>query len=87
MSVMKSFRKDDRGSTIDKIALFCAIVAIISVLGAHGLDMLAQNGALPVIAFHHAGGHPDVDYSATGSIPDRAERTQLSPCRETGGDR
>ncbi len=55
---MKSFREDNRGSTVDKIALLCAIVATLSVLGAHGLDMLAQNGALPVIAFHHAGGHP-----------------------------
>ncbi len=87
MSAMKSFREDNRGSAVDKVALFCAIVAILSVLGAHGLDMLAQNGTLPVIAFHHTGAHPDVDYSATGSIPDDAERTRLNPCGQNGGDR
>ena len=87
MSVIKSFRKDNRGSTVDTIALFCAIVAVLSVLGAHGLDILARNGDLPKIAFTRAGGHSDIDYSATGSIPDRAGRTELKPCGQSGDDR
>jgi hypothetical protein len=86
MSVLRSFAQDVRGSTVDNIALFCAIVAVLSVVGAHGLDMLAKNGDLPRIAFTRAG-HSDIDYSATGSIPDRAERTQIDPCGRNGGGR
>ncbi|WP_298352053.1 hypothetical protein [Rhodoblastus sp.] len=87
MSVIKSFRKDNRGSTVDTIALFCAVVAVLSVLGAHALDMLERNGDLPTIAFTRAGGHSGIDYSATGSIPDRAERTELKPCGRNGDER
>ncbi len=87
MSVIKSFGKDNRGSTVDTVALFCAIVAVLSVVGAHGLDMLARNGDLPKIAFTRAGGHSDIDYGATGSIPDRAGRTGFKPCGQSGDDR
>ena len=86
MSVLRFFGQDNRGSIADKVALYCAIVAILSVLGAHGLDMLAKNGDLPKIAFVRSG-QPDIDYSATGSIPDRAGRTQIDPCGRNGDNR
>ena len=70
-----------RGSIVDKVALFCAVVAVISVLGAHGMDMLAKSGDLPKIAFSRGDGQPDIDYSATGSIPDRAGRTPTRSLR------
>ncbi|MGO8738908.1 hypothetical protein [Rhodoblastus sp.] len=76
-----------RGSAVDKIALFCAVVAVISILGAHGMDMLVKSGNLPRIAFIRGDGHSDIDYSATGSIPDRAGRTRLNPCGQSDGDR
>jgi hypothetical protein len=87
MSLRRNLEENNFGSTVDKIALFCAVVAILSVLGAHGMDRLAQNGDLPVVAFNHTNGNPGVDYSATASIPDRAGRTRLSPCGENGDNR
>ncbi|HUO53237.1 MAG TPA: hypothetical protein VMU18_00745 [Rhodoblastus sp.] len=83
MSVKNYLGENNRGSAVDKFALFCALVSVISVLGAHGMDKLAQSGSLPTIAFAHSGGHADVDYSTTASIPGRAARTQLNPCGQS----
>ncbi|MCI4680139.1 hypothetical protein K9U39_07045 [Rhodoblastus acidophilus] len=83
MSIKRYLGESNRGSAVDRLALFCAVVSVVSVLGAHGLDKLAQNGDLPVIAFSHSGARPDIDYSATASIPNRAARTQLNPCGQT----
>gem|GEM_PF-6913137 len=57
-------------STVDRVALLCAVVSVVCVLGAHALDRLAQAGAPP----RGAATAPRVDYSPTGSIP------HLDPC-------
>jgi len=70
---------DDKGSVFDRFALICAGISVACVLGAHGMDRLAQSGNLPSIAFrpHESGG---IDYSSTASIPRRAQDTSLNPC-------
>ncbi len=80
MSEFSRLPEKNSGSAFEKWALFCAAIAIASVLGAHGMDKLAQSGDLPVISFNHGGAQPGVDYSATASIPDRARSTRLDPC-------
>lgn len=80
MSEFSRLPQDRTGSAFEKWALFCAVIAILSVLGAHGMDKLAENGDLPVISFNHGGAQPGIDYSATASIPNRAQSTKPDPC-------
>ncbi|WP_298424335.1 hypothetical protein [Rhodoblastus sp.] len=87
MAIKRYLWDSNRGSAVDKFALFCALVSVLGVLGAHGMDKLAQSGSLPMIAFVHPGDHPGIDYSATASIPARAARTQLNPCVSSGDNR
>lgn len=71
-----------KGSAVDKFALFCAVVSIVCVLGAHGMDKLAQAGALPLIAYGHTGQNGAIDYAPTASISGRAASSRLNPCGE-----
>ncbi len=80
MSEFSRLPESRTGSAFEKWALVCAVIAVISVLGAHGIDKIAENGDLPVISFNHGGAQPNVDYSATASIPRRAQSTNLDPC-------
>jgi hypothetical protein len=70
MSDFSQLPENREGSAIDRVALFCAVVSVACVLGAHALDRLAQAGAQP----RGAVTAPGVDYSPTGSIP------RLDPC-------
>lgn len=76
MSPFSRLLRDEKGSVFDRFALICAVISIICVLGAHGMDKLAQNGGLPGL-FHSESG---VDYSATASISRRAQDASLNPC-------
>ena len=68
------------GPAFEKWAAFCGLLGLACVLSAHGMDKLAQNGALPQVVFNQAGHKPGVDYSGTASIPRRAQSTSLNPC-------
>ncbi len=80
MSAVKDVVENRKGSAVDKFALFCAFISIICVFGAHGMDKLAQNGGLPVIALQRSGAPAGVDYAPTASIPGQAAKVQLNPC-------
>jgi hypothetical protein len=75
MSVFSQLPENKEGSVVDRVALLCALVSVVCVLGAHALDRLAQAGAPP-----HGGAVPAVDYSSTGSIPKDAMAARLGPC-------
>jgi hypothetical protein len=62
-------------SAVDRVALLCAVVSVVCVLGAHALDKLAQSGAPP----RGAATAPRVDYTPTGSIPNAAA-PRVDPC-------
>lgn len=85
MSSDQDLASNHKGSAVDKFALFCAVVSIVCVFGAHGMDRLAQNGALPLFAFHQANGQNAVDYAPTASIPGQAGKAQLNPCGDKAG--
>ena len=87
MSADKDSANGLKGSAVDKFALFCAVVSIVCVFGAHGMDKLAQNGSLPTIAFASPGGHGAVDYAPTASIPGQVAKVQLNPCVDTSRNR
>ncbi len=36
---------------LDRLALFCALVTLVCVLGAHSMDQMAQNGELPKMSW------------------------------------
>lgn len=79
-SALSRFLKNRRGSVVDKVVLYAAIVATACTLGAHAMDQLAASGYMPVISFNHPGASPGVDYTATASIRDKAQATRLNPC-------
>jgi hypothetical protein len=87
MSDEKDFASSSEGSAVDKFALFCAVVSIACVFGAHGMDKLARNGALPVVAFQRPAGQGAVDYTPTASIPGQASKVQINPCVAPGSNR
>jgi hypothetical protein len=80
MSDFSRLPESNKGSALEKLALFCALLAVACVLGAHGMDKLAQNGGLPSISFNRGEQRPNIDYSATATIPHRAQSTNLNPC-------
>ncbi len=47
MSVFSQLPENKEGSVVDRVALLCALVSVVCVLGAHALDRLAQSGAPP----------------------------------------
>ena len=71
MSDLSQLPENKDSSVIDRVALLCAVVSVVCVLGAHALDKLAQAGAPP----RGAATAPRLDFSPTGSIP------RLDPCR------
>jgi hypothetical protein len=84
MSALSKLPENSEGSAVDKFALFCALVSILCVVGAHAMDRLAQKGALPSISLERAQSAPGVDrsgvdYSATGSIS-APGGVRLDPC-------
>jgi hypothetical protein len=96
MSQPTRFLRDERGSLVEKVALFSAMLAVASVLGAKVLSTMLQNGDLPALAFASPDRRPagvaaaagarsvGVDMSATASIPvGRRGAAPVSPC-ETG---
>ena len=87
MSADKDSANSLKGSAVDKFALFCAVVSIVCVFGAHGMDKLAQSGSLPTIAFASPGGRGAVDYAPTASIPGQVAKVQLNPCVDTSRNR
>jgi hypothetical protein len=84
MSADKDLANNRKGSAVDKFALVCAFVSIVCVFGAHGMDRLAQSGALPTFAFVRPGA---VDYAPTASIRGQAGKVQINPCGESAKDR
>lgn len=83
----KDFVNSRKGSAVDKFALFCALLSIACVFGAHGMDKLAQNGTLPTLAFSSPGGHGAIDYAPTASIPGQVAKVQLNPCVDNSRNR
>jgi hypothetical protein len=80
MSGFLSSPENGQGSALDRLALFCALVTLVCVLGAHGMDQLAQNGELPKISWARAEKHPGVDHTATATISTRASSVAVNPC-------
>ncbi len=80
MKILFRFSADARGSAYDKIALICAAISVACVFGAKGLDRMAQNGSLPVIALNWTNRDVQVDYAPTASIAQKAQGTNLNPC-------
>jgi hypothetical protein len=80
MSGFSILPEKGKGSPIDRLVLFCTIIAISCVLGAHILDLMGKSGGLPTVSFVAPDKHPGVDYSATATIPRRANATNLNPC-------
>jgi hypothetical protein len=72
------FVRDQRGSTIEKIALIAGLLGVASLFFGSELEQLASEGGLPTIAFlspdqyivnkAKAPNFDSVDYMATGSI-------------------
>ncbi len=82
MSGFSSLPGKGKEAPIDRLVLFCALIAIGCVLGAHILDRLGQTVGLPMVTFVAPDKHPGVDYSTTATIPRRANETNLNPCRQ-----
>jgi hypothetical protein len=80
MSPFSRLLRDEKGSVFDRFALICAVISIICVLGAHGMDRLAQSGSLPSLIFHSQESGGGIDYAATASIARRAQDAGLNPC-------
>jgi len=80
MSAELDFSENSKGSVVDKFALFCALAAIVCVVGAHGMDRLARNGDLPRLQFSRPGANAPVDAAPTASIAKRAAEVQINPC-------
>lgn len=87
MFANRGLAEDCGGSAADKFALFCALVSIACVIGAHGLDKLAQLGGLPVFGSDRLGRTAAIDYAPTGSIAGRAAASQLNPCGDNAQNR
>jgi hypothetical protein len=80
MSGFSSSPGNGRSSGFDRLLLICALLTLVCVLGAHGIDRLEQQGDLPARLLALTGKHPDVDRSATASIALRSSSASLSPC-------
>jgi hypothetical protein len=50
LTFLRRFHHDERGGVPEKLAVVTALVAGISILGAHYLDRMSQSGGLPQIA-------------------------------------
>ncbi len=77
MSGFPFTRENGQGSALDRLALFCALVTLVCVLGAHGMDQLAQNGELRRISWEK---HPGFDHTTTATISSRASSVAVNPC-------
>jgi hypothetical protein len=80
MSGFSSSPELARKTALDRLLLICALLTLVCVLGAHGMDQMALDGGSPGRLFAHAGKHPGVDRSATGSIALRSSTASLNPC-------
>jgi hypothetical protein len=83
------FFRDRTGSMIENVALYSALLALASVLGADLLSSMLQKGELPAIAIVRPERRPDapdlrgvgVDMSTTATIPPaRRGVAPVSPC-------
>jgi hypothetical protein len=80
MSGFSSSPENQRNTAFDRLLLICALLTLLCVLGARGMDRLAQDGDLPARLLAYAANHPAVDRSATASIALRSSPASLSPC-------
>jgi hypothetical protein len=80
MSGFSSSPENGRKTALDRLLLMCALLTLVCVLGAHGMDRLALDGGTPARLFARAARHPGVDHSATGSIALRSSTASLNPC-------
>lgn len=80
MAGISSSPENGRSTAFDRLLLICALLTLVCVLGAHGMDQLAQKGDLPGRLLALTGKHPGVDHSTTASIALRSSSASLSPC-------
>jgi len=80
MSGFSSSRESGRGSALDRLLLFCALLTLVCALGVHGVDRLTQDGELPALFFARVHKHPGVDQTATAAISLRGSSAVLNPC-------
>jgi hypothetical protein len=80
MSDLSSSPENTRGGAFDRLLLICALLTLVCVLGAHGMDRLAQDGPLQARLLAYVGKHPGADRSATASIALRSSTAGLNPC-------
>jgi hypothetical protein len=71
--------ENGKASFFDKIALFSAVVSLICVLAAHGMDHISKNGTLDALLSPHA--QAGVDYTGTASIGKNTHNVILNPCQ------
>ena len=73
--MMRDFRSECRGSAVQWFALAAAVLSVVSLAGAHGLDWLSQSGRIALVAdrgtvrSQRVAAAPDVDPMPTGAIP------------------
>jgi hypothetical protein len=79
MSPQSDEPENGKASFFDKIALFSAVVSLICVLAAHGMDHMAKNGTLDAMLSPHK--QPGVDYTGTASIGGNTRNVTLNPCQ------
>jgi hypothetical protein len=80
MSGFLSSPENGRSAAVDRLLLICALLTLVCVLGAHGMDRLARDGDLPARLLALTGKHPGVDRSGTASIALRSSSSGLNPC-------
>ncbi len=90
MGLRQRFWRDERGTTFEGIALSVAIVAVAFVASADMLDYVVKTRHAPppveFAAAPHASSQligranrdPNVDYTATASLPTRSVTTMIS---------
>lgn len=80
MSGFSSSPENGRTAAVDRLLLICALLTLVCVLGAHGMDQLARDGEFPARLFALADKHTGVDHSTTASIALRSSSAGLNPC-------
>ena len=80
MSGFSSSPENGRSTAFDRLLLICALLTLFCVLGAHGMDRLAQQGNLSARLLALTGNHPGVDRSTTASIALRSSSASPGPC-------
>ena len=80
MSGFSSSPENGRSAAFERLLLICALLTLVCVLGAHGMDRLAQKGDLPERLLALTGKHPGVDRSTTASIALRSSSASPGPC-------